>query len=58
MDQTTKALIRLADTQGVAGHAASELHTLLTVYGPQIPAAVAESMAKLQVSLASVAKEV
>ena len=55
MDMTTKALIRLADAQGVADYAAGELHTLLTVYGSQIPAPVAESMAKLHVSLANVA---
>jgi hypothetical protein len=45
----------LANAKGVADHAAAELHTLLTVYGTSIPAAVAESMAKLQASLTAVA---
>ncbi len=46
----------LANAKGVAEHAAAELHTLLIVYGASIPPAVAESMTKLQASLASVAK--
>jgi hypothetical protein len=46
----------LASARGVAQHAAAELHTLLTVWGTEIPPAVAESMAKLQASLANVAK--
>jgi hypothetical protein len=46
----------LANAKGVADHAAAELHTLLTVYGTDIPPAVAVSMAKLQASLANVAK--
>ena len=47
--------IELAEAKGVAQYAAGELHTLLTVYGANIPQAVAESMAKLQASLAAVA---
>ena len=48
----------LTNARGVAEHAAAELHTLLTVYGTEIPSAVAASMAKLQASLANVAKGV
>ena len=51
------AATELANAKGVAHYAASELHTLLIVYGSDIHPAVVESMTKLQASLANVAKE-
>lgn len=47
--------LRLAEARGVAEWSAGELHTLLTVYGSQLPAEVARSLTKMQASLASVA---
>ena len=50
-----EAAARLAEAQGIAEWNAGELHTLLTVYGSQLPAEVARSLTRMQASLAAVA---
>lgn len=51
----TDIAVQLAEARGVAEHSAGELHTLLTVYGSQLPEEVARSLTKMQASLAAVA---
>jgi hypothetical protein len=51
----TDIAVSLAEARGVAEWSAGELHTLLTVYGSQLPAEVVRSLTKMQASLAAVA---